>query len=86
MSPTTSSLATQGTHGQLCVKDALSYLDQVKYQEQPDVYNNFLDIMNDFKSQKYVTPNVSSFSCLSTCGERNTMVIEKLVMLTKLVF
>jgi paired amphipathic helix protein Sin3a len=34
-------------------QDALSYLDQVKVQfsEQPDVYNRFLDIMKDFKSQ-----------------------------------
>lgn len=34
-------------------QDALSYLDQVKYQfqDQPDVYNKFLDIMKDFKSQ-----------------------------------
>lgn len=61
MSSSSSSLALQGTHGQLNVKDALSYLDQVKYQfqEEPDVYNNFLDIMKDFKSQAYVTPNVS---------------------------
>lgn len=37
-------------------QDALSYLDQVKVQfsEQPDVYNRFLDIMKDFKSQTYV--------------------------------
>lgn len=36
-------------------QDALSYLDQVKVQfsEQPDVYNRFLDIMKDFKSQTY---------------------------------
>ena len=35
------------------VQDALSYLDQVKVQfvDQPDVYNRFLDIMKDFKSQ-----------------------------------
>lgn len=35
------------------LKDALSYLDQVKVQfaDQPDVYNRFLDIMKDFKSQ-----------------------------------
>lgn len=40
----------------LNVKDALSYLDQVKFQfrDHSDVYNNFLDIMKDFKSQKYV--------------------------------
>lgn len=38
------------------MKDALSYLDQVKIQfyNQADVYNNFLDIMKDFKSQRYV--------------------------------
>ena len=34
-------------------QDALSYLDQVKvrFAEHPDVYNRFLDIMKDFKSQ-----------------------------------
>jgi paired amphipathic helix protein Sin3a len=34
-------------------QDALSYLDQVKVQfsDHPDVYNRFLDIMKDFKSQ-----------------------------------
>ncbi|CAO1622068.1 unnamed protein product [Sympodiomycopsis kandeliae] len=44
----------------LNVKDALSYLDQVKVQfaEQPDVYNRFLDIMKDFKSQSIDTPGV----------------------------
>jgi paired amphipathic helix protein Sin3a len=38
----------------LNVRDALSYLDQVKvqFQDHPDVYNRFLDIMKDFKSQK----------------------------------
>lgn len=35
------------------IQDALSYLDQVKvrFVDQPDVYNRFLDIMKDFKSQ-----------------------------------
>ena len=34
-------------------QDALSYLDQVKvrFVDHPDVYNKFLDIMKDFKSQ-----------------------------------
>lgn len=38
----------------LNVTDALSYLDAVKVQfaERPEVYNQFLDIMKDFKSQK----------------------------------
>jgi hypothetical protein len=41
---------------QLNVTDALSYLDAVKvqFQDRPDVYNVFLDIMKDFKSQVYV--------------------------------
>jgi paired amphipathic helix protein Sin3a len=32
---------------QLNVKDALSYLDQVKlkFDKQPEIYNRFLDIM-----------------------------------------
>ncbi|KAG8527161.1 uncharacterized protein KY384_008591 [Bacidia gigantensis] len=42
------------------LNDALTYLDQVKvrFQEQPDVYNHFLDIMKDFKSQVIDTPGV----------------------------
>jgi len=42
-----------GIDRQLNVTDALSYLDAVKVQfhERPDVYNVFLDIMKDFKSQ-----------------------------------
>lgn len=37
------------------MEDALSYLDQVKLQfgSQPQVYNDFLDIMKEFKSQRY---------------------------------
>jgi hypothetical protein len=40
----------------LNVTDALGYLDAVKnqFQDSPDVYNRFLDIMKDFKSQVYV--------------------------------
>lgn len=47
-------LLPRGTNADAHLKqDALSYLDQVKVQfsEQPDVYNRFLDIMKDFKSQ-----------------------------------
>lgn len=44
------------------LNDALSYLDQVKvrFSDQPDVYNRFLDIMKDFKSQAIDTPGVIS--------------------------
>lgn len=47
----------------LNVTDALSYLDAVKmqFQDQPDVYNHFLDIMKDFKSQLQV---FQFYSCL----------------------
>jgi len=40
----------------LNVTDALSYLYAVKnkFSDQPDVYNDFLDIMKEFKSQQYV--------------------------------
>ena len=42
------------------LNDALSYLDLVKvrFQDQPEVYNRFLDIMKDFKSQDIDTPGV----------------------------
>ncbi|KAL8909391.1 MAG: hypothetical protein Q9207_000226 [Kuettlingeria erythrocarpa] len=42
------------------LQDALSYLDQVKvrFVDHPDVYNRFLDIMKDFKSQTIDTPGV----------------------------
>uniref|UniRef100_A0A8C2BJ30 Paired amphipathic helix protein Sin3a n=1 Tax=Cyprinus carpio TaxID=7962 RepID=A0A8C2BJ30_CYPCA len=44
------------------VEDALSYLDQVKLQfgSHPQVYNDFLDIMKEFKSQSIDTPGVIS--------------------------
>ena len=45
--------ANSAADRQLNVTDALSYLDAVKVQfhDRPDVYNVFLDIMKDFKSQ-----------------------------------
>jgi len=47
-----------GNNRPLNVTDALSYLDAVKVQfyDKPDVYNHFLDIMKDFKSQMCVLP------------------------------
>ena len=53
-----SGTAPQGQ--QPILNDALTYLDQVKvrFQTQPDVYNKFLDIMKDFKSQAIDTPGV----------------------------
>ncbi|ORY91047.1 hypothetical protein BCR43DRAFT_463715 [Syncephalastrum racemosum] len=49
-----------GGYRPLNVRDALTYLDQVKvrFQAQSDVYNHFLDIMKDFKSQAIDTPGV----------------------------
>nr|XP_022317868.1 paired amphipathic helix protein Sin3a-like [Crassostrea virginica] len=42
------------------VGDARSYLDQVKLQfgNQPQVYNDFLDIMKEFRSQTIDAPGV----------------------------
>ncbi|KAJ1657093.1 hypothetical protein IWQ61_003458 [Dispira simplex] len=44
----------------LNVRDALSYLDQVKlqFQDRPEIYNKFLDYMKDFKAQTLDTPTV----------------------------
>lgn len=44
----------------LNVRDALSYLDQVKvrFQDQNEVYNQFLDVMKLFKTQSIDTPGV----------------------------
>ncbi|KAK9880590.1 hypothetical protein WA026_011830 [Henosepilachna vigintioctopunctata] len=44
----------------LKVEDALSYLDLVKFKfnNKPQVYNDFLDIMKEFKSQSIDTPGV----------------------------
>ncbi|RLN91042.1 hypothetical protein BBJ28_00026383, partial [Nothophytophthora sp. Chile5] len=50
----------QPRHRELRVEDALLYLDQVKQQfgDQPDIYNQFLDVMKDFKAQAIDTPGV----------------------------
>lgn len=55
-----SSSGQQNNFQRLKVEDALSYLDQVKYKfgSQPQVYNDFLDIMKEFKSQTIDTPGV----------------------------
>lgn len=47
-------------HPRLKVEDALGYLDQVKviFAHKPKVYNDFLDIMKEFKSQSLDTPGV----------------------------
>lgn len=50
---TEKSAAPQEEYRPLNVKDALTYLDTVKakFSSRNDVYNQFLDIMKDFKSQ-----------------------------------
>lgn len=34
------------------MKDAVSYLEQIKKDEPPQTYNKFLEIMTDFRSEK----------------------------------
>mmetsp|Transcript_17587 Transcript_17587/g.52094 ORF Transcript_17587/g.52094 Transcript_17587/m.52094 type:complete len:294 (-) Transcript_17587:2116-2997(-) len=45
---------------ELKVEDALLYLDQVKmaFEDKPEIYNKFLDIMKNFKAQEIDTPGV----------------------------
>ncbi|KAI4878092.1 hypothetical protein NFI96_027888 [Prochilodus magdalenae] len=59
-SPASAPTSGQQQFQRLKVEDALSYLDQVKLQfgNQPQVYNDFLDIMKEFKSQSIDTPGV----------------------------
>ncbi|XP_026280513.1 paired amphipathic helix protein Sin3a [Frankliniella occidentalis] len=58
--PQQPSQQSQQQFQKLKVEDALSYLDQVKFKfgNQPQVYNDFLDIMKEFKSQSIDTPGV----------------------------
>jgi len=58
--PGTPATIVSPQEGPLNVKDALSYLElvKVKFSDQPDVYNRFLDIMKEFKSQSIDTLGV----------------------------
>jgi paired amphipathic helix protein Sin3a len=58
--PQGAAAAAGNAYRPLNVRDALTYLDQVKlqFQDEPEVYNKFLDIMKDFKSQAIDTPGV----------------------------
>ncbi|KAJ7217852.1 paired amphipathic helix [Mycena pura] len=60
--PRTASPSNESPDAQrpLNVSDALSYLDAVRNQfsAQPEMYNRFLDIMKDYKSQAIDTPGV----------------------------
>ncbi len=62
---------TRPIQATLNVKDALSYLDQVKVQfaEQPDVYNRFLDIMKDVSSPATLA-RTSRRGCISIAGDQ----------------
>lgn len=58
--PKQESTIDQNVGRQLKVEDALAYLEQVKSQfsDRPSVYNNFLDIMKEFKAQTIDTAEV----------------------------
>ncbi|KAG8778936.1 Transcriptional regulatory protein sin3 [Ceratobasidium sp. 428] len=62
LSPVLAEIPTPSSPGSrpLNVKDALSFLEmlKVKFQDKPDVYNHFLDIMKDFKFQAIDTSGV----------------------------
>jgi paired amphipathic helix protein Sin3a len=61
----TAPMMADGAARPLNVTDALTYLDLVKnrFRERPEVYNQFLDIMKEFKGQTCVVISFrSSFS------------------------
>lgn len=79
---------TMNSSGRLLnVTDALSYLDAVKVQfvDQPAVYNSFLDIMKDFKSQRCVLFLLAFRTRLTTpqCSIDTPGVIERVSDLFK---
>lgn len=45
------------TSGKLTTNDALSYLRdvKVKFQDNKEIYDEFLEIMKEFKAQRYAT-------------------------------
>jgi paired amphipathic helix protein Sin3a len=49
----TTPMTTDSAARPLNVTDALTYLDLVKnrFRERPEVYNQFLDVMKEFKGQ-----------------------------------
>eukprot|EP00761_Pharyngomonas_kirbyi_P006887 gb/GECH01006896.1/.p1 GENE.gb/GECH01006896.1/~~gb/GECH01006896.1/.p1 ORF type:complete len:585 (+),score=149.12 gb/GECH01006896.1/:1-1755(+) len=59
-SASSSASSSSSSHRHLKVEDAMAYLEEVKRQfiNQPQVYNQFLDIMKDFKAQTIDTPGV----------------------------
>lgn len=67
---------SQSQFQRLKVEDALSYLDQVKlkFSDQPQVYNDFLDIMKEFKSQSIDTPGVIQRVSTLFCGHPELIV------------
>jgi histone deacetylase complex regulatory component SIN3 len=52
----------QPTGGRLTTNDALAYLREVKekFKDNKAVYDNFLEIMKQFKAQQCVRPRVCS--------------------------
>ena len=61
---------------QLGVEDALAYLDKVKRQfsDRLEIYNQFLEIMKNFKSQNIDTPGVINHVCKLFKGHDNLIL------------
>ncbi|GBG25023.1 Paired amphipathic helix protein Sin3b [Hondaea fermentalgiana] len=61
---------------QIGVQDALAYLNKVKlqFQDKPEVYNQFLEIMKNFKSQTIDTPGVIQHVCELFKGHDNLIL------------
>ena len=56
--PAANNASLQKVLRELKVEDALLYLDQVKMECTPEIYNKFLDIMKNFKAHEIDTPGV----------------------------
>ena len=80
---TLSQTVTDNETRQLNVNDALAYLDLVKdrFRERPEVYNQFLDIMKEFKNQMWVICCLKVSPWLKTDSIDTPGVLQRVSML-----
>ena len=66
------------------MEDALLYLDQVKmaFEDKPEIYNKFLDIMKNFKAQKLTRLVLSNKFRAYSAGITNSFLDSTLSFLT----
>lgn len=72
-----------GNAQKLTTNDALAYLKAVKdiFQDKRDKYDDFLEVMKDFKAQRFVTPLCITSAFSSIFFLLNLKLFSKLLFL-----